>query len=350
VTNLGVGGTGDAIVRGVGKASSLGFIDEIEGGMSYLAAASRNGEMRGEPMADAGAAYRKGRDQRRHDDEVSQKASPDAFGTAQFAKAFDSAALDTVEGGALGLATAGAIEPVAALGRYGKALKAQGKAGEVAAVGKAASKDFGKARGGLGSDTRGTITALKDADAIVARPIPPDMTGEALRAEMAMKEQARAFVESDLGKQTRQLAAQNMLDDLPNKMGQMQESRASMEAAGEAASPEMVEAAAQKNVDKSIITEDIAPRLDRLGHNTVFSTAASSIGAPLTTVKNIMKTPRIQYRAGQVIGAAGKPAEAMSKAQIPATGMLEDYLRPRDDEEREEQGATWLTSLAGKPR
>lgn len=377
-------GTGGAVVRGFGKGASAGFIDELDGvAGAYGEIGSTLSDLKNGPLIQRMkargmsenpvlAAYREHRDQRRHDDEVSRQGSPDAFGAAQLggaaampvAKAGLAGRLaqgagyggayglgeskadltkgetgpalrDAGEGAAVGLGAALAVEPAMALGRYSTALKAQGKAGEIAAVGKAASKDFGKARGGLGSDTRGTLTKLKTADDILASPL----------ATPEMKAQAQAFLDSEIGKQTRLTAWQNTLDDLPNQMGQMGEARGSMEAAAAAAAPEAVEATAMQNLSESVIKKEVLPRVDRLVGNKALSMIGQFGGAPITTTKNLLKSPHVQYRSGQIGEAAAVPMTAVGKALQPGGAqMLEDYLRPKDDEERQEQAASWFTS------
>lgn len=381
LTDFSVGGTGDAAVRGYGKGASAGFIDELDGAVGAVADVGRtvlnpqsgpliknaaNGE---NPLI---ASYRTHRDQRKHDDAVSQAASPDAFGVGQFAGAASMpmakagiagrlaqgtaygglyglgesdadltkgqtgpALRDMGEGMALGFATSAVAEPVMAAGRYSSALKARGKEAEIAAVSKAKTKDFASERGGLGSDSRGTLTRLETADKILASPL----------ATPEMKAQAQAFLDSDLGKQTRLTAWQNTLDDLPSQMGQMQERRGAMDAAAAAAEPAAVEATAMENLNQSVFQKEIIPRADRLMGNKLLSMIGQFGGAPITTTKNLLKAPRMQYRAGQIGEAVAAPMSVAAKAtQSGGTQLLEDYLRPKDDEERQEQGAAWFTS------
>ncbi len=355
---------------------SAGFVDELDG---WFGAASEIGQTVLDPQngplirrASNGdnpliSAYRAHRDQRRHDDEVSNTASPDAFGLSQFAGAaavpigkvglagrlaqgggygaafglggsgadltkgeVKPALRDAGEGAVVGLATSALAEPVMAAGRYATALKARGKAGEVEAVGKAASRDFAAERGGLGADSRGTLTKLETADKILASPI----------ASPEMKAQAQAFVDSELGRQTRLTAWQNTLDDLPNQMGQMEQRRGAMDAARAAAEPGAVEATAMQNLGESVIQKEILPRADRLVGNKALSMIGQFGGAPITTTKNLLKSPHMQYRTGQVGEAIAGPMSVAGKALQPGgTQSLQDYLRPKDDED----AAAWFT-------
>ncbi len=374
LTDFSPEGLGGSVVRGAGRGMSAGFIDELDGVVGLLGEAGKQQSdlIAGKPREiDMGASYRASRDQRRKDDDTSQAANPNAFTAAQIGGAAvmpmakagvagrlaqgagygaayglggstadmtkgetGPALMDMGEGAAVGLGTAAAIEPVAALGRYGVSLKAQGKAGQIDKVSKAATKDFASERGGLGSDSRGTLTKLKTAQDVIASPLAPP----------EMKAQAQAFLDSELGKQTQLTAWRNTLDDLPSQMGQMGERRAAMEAAAAAAEPAAVEATAMSQLGESVVKKEVLPRLDRLVGNKALSMVGQFGGAPITTTKNLLKNPHMQYRTGQVAEAVGGPAAAAGQSVQPGgSQLLEDYLRPMDDEERKKQGAAWFT-------
>lgn len=107
-------GLGGAYVHGAGRG--YGVVDELEGVLGALAYEGAPG--RKTPPTPQGSidAYRKARDQRRHDDAVAQQKNPDDFGASQLATSVNSA-LALPGGGATKLARVGnAAAQGAALG------------------------------------------------------------------------------------------------------------------------------------------------------------------------------------------------------------------------------------------
>lgn len=374
------GGEGEDALRGFGQGASLGFLDELEGVRGAYSEARRPmietwpDGARLEGLTDQpqsiSDAYRRARDQRRHDDAIARERSPDATAAAQFGGAMllpvrgmtgatvaggayglgasdadltkgeaRGAGNDAAEGAAMGFLTAAAAKPLASLGRYGKTLESRGIAAEEANVAKAAARDYRGERSGLASDTGAVNRRLAIADEVLANP-------QAYTPEMVA--QAHGFVNSELGIATRRLTAQNALDDLPGSMGQLQERRAAMDAAAAAAEPAAVSATTKANLSKSWTMNELAPRLDRLANNAFMSAATQPIGgAPLKTASNLANAPLTQVRAGQRLQNIAAPGKAMSAAQPGIAQTLADYLRPRDEKEREEQGVDWFLSGGG---
>lgn len=368
-------GVGMDALRGFGQGASLGFLDELEGARGAYAEARRPlletwpDGARMEGLTDAPQsipdAYRRARDQRRRDDALAKERSPDAYGVAQFGGAMLTPGRSlkgaTVAGGAYGLGAseadltkgetrgagndmaesalagflgAAAAKPLEALGRAGKSLQARGVAAEEANVAKAAAKDYRSERSGLASDTGAVNRRLAIADEILANP-------QAYTPEMVA--QAHGFVNSAEGIATRRLTAQNAIDDLPGSMSQLRERRAAMDAAEAAADPVAVATAAKDNLSKSWLKQEVAPRADRLANNAFMSAVSQPIGeAPVKTIMNLGAAPLTQVRVGKAMERAGAPGKAMSAAQPGLTQTLSDYLRPRDEKERDEQGIDWF--------
>ncbi len=271
----------------------------------------------------------------------------------------EGAASDTLHGAATGLATQGAMEVAAApfsmaATGFGN-LKAKGAAADLANKAKAAAKDFASERGRLGGLSVGTLGDLERAEAVAASPL----------ATPAQQAQASAFLNSPDGLALRRRANDNLLERLPSRMGELSESRAAMEAARDSAEPAAVQAASQAHLNTSMFKSEILPRADRLAGRllpgmSLSGGIAQATGAPVTTVANLLKAPHFQYRVGQVGEAMAAPAAnamrstapLLTQQQMPAGGppqastggYLEDFLKPKDDEQRQEDGAAHLSA------
>jgi hypothetical protein len=87
-----------------------------------------------------------------------------------------------------------------------------------------------------------------------------------------------------------------------------------------------------------------------MGGGGVMATGAGGISAaiaPYVTEAIVTRGPAIaahSYRgASRAAGAVGKVANQSPAGSAAAGGILEDYLKPKEDEEREADGASWLT-------
>ncbi len=241
--------------------------------------------------------------------------------------------VDTAQAGGIGMGVAAAAAPVSALAKYMGGIRASGAEAQEALQSKLAQKDVMSERGRFGSLSKEPLAAYRTLDSEIA-------------AGAATPEQAAeyaAFKSSPLGVSTRQRAIANLLKMLPGHEGQMVEAEGAFGAASANAEPAAVKAATDAKLGESVIKNDILPRIDRLVGNKALSMIGEFGGAPITTTKNLLKTPTFQHRVGQVgeaaaagissgITTAGKAAQPVLNSS-----PLADYLRPMDEEERKKK-------------
>lgn len=250
-------------------------------------------------------------------------------------------AQDIAEGGTIGGLVGAVAEPISGLGRYFKGLMDTGSKRANAMVGSERAADLASETGRLGGVTTGVKTDLRDAPVYASDlDIEPEIR-QGL-ADWATNEQAKAL---------KNAAARNLLKRLPTRLGQIEQAEGAVSAAEQRATPEAVAAGTQEYLGPvNVLAKEVLPRADRLARSampgmSITGQIAQSTGAPVTTLKNLVNAPGVQYWAGKLGGAATRPPGYLaSKAVSP----LSRYLEGQDpDEDRKKKAADGFVAGTG---
>lgn len=381
-----------AAIRGFGNGLAFGTMPALHGAVAAV-----------QDPANLRAAYVKGRDQARHDDDFASEQQPFAYGGGQVVGAVATPnpfgklgaggnaavrvagriasasgqgglyalgssradswsgeegkpgmAQDLVEGSGVGGALAAAAEPISGLSRYFSGVKNRAAAAERGNIFEKQS-DLVDVRGS--SKGGETSTAMKQFDHIEAMATDPAASPED-------KAWALEFMAGPAWADLKRQVYSNVRERAGGIGPRLTHSDALLEDAQRGMKPEAIDAATKASLDKSTIRHDVLPRAGRilgrvLPGASISGQIAQSTGAPVTTIDNLInKTPTFTHRVGQVGEAMTAPFAGAANASIrPLTETLDDYLQerppelvPMEDEERQAEAAAHFSQEQGGKR
>ncbi len=260
---------------------------------------------------------------------------------------------DVEKGGGIGLAAAAAAEPLRAGASWAAALKSRGASAQAKKVFESQADLVDSKGASLGGEISSNMRQFEHVERTISDPTAsPADVAEAMRIS-----KEPWFLE--LKSQVRQAAFGRLQSAKPR----LEHTQALLEDAQRGMEPEALAAKTKSDLDRSVLVNDVFPRAERYAQRVVPGAIGSAVGGPIgagagalggaaigapgTSLANLLKTPTFQHRAGQIGEAIAKPLAG--GADVAGKSLLQQYLNQpaKDDEKRQEEAAANLTRKMG---